>query len=86
MINLMKLKNLNKKAPLRINLKITLDFWAFKPYKEKLTYGIDGLTYSPTSYRFLCFAITTVKESDKVVFEIASSKVSGNEGKKFNKS
>lgn len=65
-------------------MKITLDFWAIKPYSEKLTYGIDGLTYQPVSYRFLCFALTTVSEADKIVFDIDSTKVSGNNSKKFN--
>lgn len=70
----------NKNKLLRWNLKISLDFWALKPYTEVLTYGIDGHAYKPVSTRWLCFAITKVYETDMLVHgEIHSNGVSGNE-------
>lgn len=70
----------NKSKLLRWNLKINLDFWALKPYTEKLTYIMDGTAYQPISTRWLCFAITKVYETDMVVHgEIHSNGVSGNE-------
>lgn len=56
-----KIKKLLTKVKLeRLNLKIDLSFWTFVPYKEPINYVIDGKTYKPTSYRFLCFALIVV--------------------------
>ena len=52
----------------RVNLKIDVTFWAFKPYKEVMNYVIDNVSYKPVSYRFLCFAFIIVTEGDMVTY------------------
>lgn len=58
-------KNFKRSEILRINIKTDFSFWVIKPYKESMHYIIDGESYSPTSSRFLCFALIIVKHSDK---------------------
>lgn len=48
-------------------MKVDLSFWAIIPYTELITYIIDNTVYKPVSYRFLCFAIIIVKESNMLV-------------------
>lgn len=64
-----KLKNW---LPKRINLKINLDFWAIIGYVERVHYVIDNVSYTPVSYRWLCFAVIVVKHSNELKNEITS--------------
>lgn len=52
-----------------MNLKVDLTFWTMIPYVETINYVINGKTYKPSSYRFLCFALILVT-SDDVTYEI----------------
>lgn len=67
-------KKLKEKKILRINVKVDLTFYAFKPYKEKMVYVLDGKSYTPTSFRFLCFALIVVKDGDLVEQTIPNQK------------
>ena len=50
----------------RVNLKIDLSFWTFLPYREPINYVINGRTFKPVSYRFLCLALIIVTSKDEV--------------------
>ena len=66
----LKLPSLEKLRKIkRVNLKIDITFWVFKPYVEQVTYEINGSYFRPKSYRLLCFALVVVKEDAKVEFK-----------------
>jgi hypothetical protein len=37
------------------------------PYSEHISYIINNIVYKPVSYRFLCFAVIIVTDSNKIV-------------------
>ncbi len=51
----------------RLNVKIDISFWVMIPYSEHISYIINNIVYKPVSYRFLCFAVIIVTDSNKIV-------------------